>query len=118
MYTKQELKELKKDLLRIELEIIEDLELIKISSNCHNRYSIDTVFGKYNFYFDECSIFGRFEDISKYDSKLPNKFKMIDNTLYSKKYNINPYTGKFNFHYNDIYNFQNELYAIVLIFQD
>ena len=115
-YSKKELKAFKEDLKSIEVEVVEDLEINKINSDNSNRYEVDTIYGKYRFYFDNDSIFGRFYDFDKELIIKHNKSEIVNGTLYHKKYTINPYTGKFNFHYNDIYDFTSELYRLVLKF--
>ena len=115
---KKELKEFIIDLLDIENEICQDFNLTKINSDSLNRYEIDTVFGLYRFYFDKDSIMGRFEDFNNELIIKYNGSEFVNGTLYYKKHTINSFSGKFNFHYSKIYDFQDEIYRISLLFQD
>ena len=115
MYSRRELKEFKEDLKNIELEFCQEFGVSKIESCITNRYKIPTKFGIYEFYFDEDSIFGRFPDIKNYSDDIPDKYE-FDNkgNTWERKHNINPYSGKFNFHYNEIYDFIDEISMILV----
>ena len=68
-----------------------------------NKNSIDTKWGLYNFYFDKDSIFGRFEDL-KVDL-IPDKFQVVNSETYEIVYYPNLYSGKMNFHFEQIFDF-------------
>lgn len=60
------------------------------------RHKIETIFGAYIFIFSDDTIFGRFDNI--------DLIKDINNlNLLSKKVNI--FSGKFNFHFDDVFIF-------------
>ena len=108
----ENIKEIKKDIKEIELQVIEMYNLKKINSSTINRYTVFTKYGNYNFYFDKDSIFGRFEDIKNYSIQ-EDRYQKVNGKLYKRNYNINPFTGKFNFHYNEVYDFIYELDQLV-----
>lgn len=118
MHNRKELKEFKEEIISIENRIVEDYKLIKIKSDVYNKYTIDTIYGKYNFWFDEHSIFGKFENIQDYKHLIPNDTQKANGVLFYKRNTINRFSGKFNFHYSDIYDFEDEIYRIAAIFQD
>ena len=115
-FTNKELKQFKTYLLDIELQICDDLNIKKIDSSIINRYAVSTIYGVYSFYFTNDSIIGKFENIKNYI--LPDKYIFLHNQTYIKKHSINQFSGKFNFHYSDIYDFLDEIYKISLQFQD
>ena len=107
----ENIKEIKKDIKEIEVQVIEMYNLKKINSSSSNRYTVSTKYGSYKFYFDNDSIFGRFEDIKKYNIQ-EDRYQRVNGKLYKRNYNINQFTGKFNFHYDEIYNFIYELHQL------
>lgn len=78
----------KYNLKKIETDFIKLFELEKIDSSVFNKYSIDTINGTYDLWFDYTgmeSIFGRFA------SSL-----ILEDSFLTK--NINPFSGKLNYH--------------------
>jgi len=91
----------KKDLLKIEKEVVETFGLTKKESGPKNWYRINTEYGEYEFFFSYDSmptIFGRFTDIKRMKMNLPPKEEGYG-------YYPNIYSGKLNFHGRDIFNF-------------
>jgi hypothetical protein len=100
---------MQKQLGAIEDEIVILAGLDKKCSSAIERYSLDTDWGVYRFYFDNeglPSIFGRFDGLVL--EKLPPR--EINGLELSNYPNI--YSGKMNFHGGDINNFANRMEMI------
>ena len=76
---------------------------LKYIGTINSKNYIPTSWGTYHFYFSEKSIFGRFEHLKT--EELPERFQLANGNLYHIKHFPNIYTGKMNFHYEDIYDF-------------
>lgn len=88
-------------------EILEYFSPLKMEVKNSYIYQLETIYGLYTFRFsDNDTIFGRFEDIQKYDNvlKKENNFNI----------NINIYSGKMNFHFSAVYDFINVLDRLVI----
>jgi hypothetical protein len=69
------------------------------------RHKIETIYGAYTFIFSDDTIFGRFDNVEL--------IKDINNlNILSKTVNI--YSGKFNFHFDDVFIFIENLNKIKL----
>ena len=78
-----------------------------------NKNCLQTIWGDYHFYFSDKSIFGKFEKLRV--NLLPNKYEYVNGKLYQVKHFPNIYTGKFNFHFEDVYDFIDTLDRILII---
>lgn len=77
-----------------------------------NKNSIETKWGKYNFYFDDNSIMGKFEDL-KVDI-LPPKIQVRNNQTFIMEFYPNLRTGKMNFHFHQVFEFINAIDRILV----
>ena len=67
-------------------------------------HKIETIYGGYTFIFSDETIFGRFDNIEL--------IKDINNlNLLSKKVNV--FSGKFNFHFDDVFIFIESMQKII-----
>ena len=96
--SKTTLKEYKKEFIEIKKYFHLDF-----FGTIENKNSIDTKWGLYKFYFDKDSIFGKFEDL-KVDL-IPPKFHAVNCKSYEIVYYPNLYSGKMNFHFEQIFDF-------------
>ena len=81
-------------------KIIKEFKLNKKDKN----HKIKTNFGIYTFIFSDETIFGRFDDVEL--------IKDINNlNILSKKVNI--FSGKFNFHFDDVFIFIESMQKIL-----
>lgn len=96
---KEEFKEIKK---YFNLDFIGSIE---------NKNSIMTKWGKYNFYFDNNSIFGKFEDLII--ENLPPKIQNFKDDIYEIIY-YPGLTGKMNFHFDQIFDFIDTIDRILI----
>ena len=68
------------------------------------RHKIETIFGDYTFIFSDDTIFGRFDNVEL--------IKGINNlNILSKKVNV--YSGKLNFHFDDVFIFIESIQKII-----
>lgn len=103
----------KKEFIEVQKEILEYFNVIE-DAGYRFKYSIDTVYGVYSFMFsDNDTIFGRFEDVAKMNSMLPAKYETINGALFKVSHYPNIFSGKMNFHFNDVYDFIDTLDRLV-----
>ena len=67
-------------------------------------HKIDTIFGIYTFIFSDDTIFGRFDNV--------DLIKDINNLNILSK-TVNVFSGKFNFHFDDVFIFIESLQKII-----
>lgn len=77
-----------------------------------NKNSIMTKWGKYDFYFDDNSIIGKFEDLKI--ENLPPKIQFCNNHAYVMEFYPNLNSGKMNFHFHQVFEFINTIDRILV----
>lgn len=90
-----------------EFKEIKDYFKLKFYGDINRKNSIKTKWGIYNFFFDNDSIFGRFEDLKI--NELPPEVQNTKNGFFKVSYYPNLNTGKMNFHFYEIFDFINTL---------
>lgn len=92
------LKEYKK-----EFKEIKDFFNLPFYGTAENKNVIDTSWGEYQFYFDKDSIFGKFTKLKK--ENIPPRFQKVNGTVFEIQKYPNLYSGKMNFHFEDVFDF-------------
>ena len=90
-----------------EFKEIKDYFKLKFYGDINRKNSIKTKWGIYNFFFDNDSIFGRFEDLKI--NELPPEVQNTKNGFFKVSYYPNLNSGKMNFHFYEIFDFINTL---------
>ena len=90
-----------------EFKEIKEYFKLKFYGDINRKNSIKTKWGIYNFFFDNDSIFGRFEDLKI--NKLPPEIQSSKNGFFKVSYYPNINSGKMNFHFYEIFDFINTL---------
>lgn len=90
-----------------EFKEIKDYFKLKFYGDINKKNSIKTKWGIYNFFFDNDSIFGRFEDLKI--NELPPGVQNTKNGFFKVSYYPNLNSGKMNFHFHEIFDFINTL---------
>ena len=108
---KEEMDIIKEDLLVIEREVFEDLGYLRQPSGLHK---VETMYGEYVFTYTDTGVCGRFCEIGKYKHLIPNRYVECKGNIYERQNLPHTATGVWNFIGDDIYDFQRELYQIVL----
>ena len=90
-----------------EFKEIKDYFKLKFYGDINRKNSIKTKWGVYNFFFDNDSIFGRFEDLKI--NELPPEVQNTKNGFFKVSYYPNLNSGKMNFHFYEIFDFINTL---------
>ena len=90
-----------------EFKEIKEYFNLKFYGNINKKNSIKTKWGIYNFFFDNDSIFGRFEDLKI--NELPPEVQNTKNGFFKVSYYPNLNSGKMNFHFYEIFDFINTL---------
>ncbi len=90
-----------------EFKEIKDYFKLKFYGDIKRKNSIKTKWGIYNFFFDNDSIFGRFEDLKI--NELPPEVQNTKNGFFKVSYYPNLNSGKMNFHFYEIFDFINTL---------
>lgn len=90
-----------------EFKEIKDYFNLKFYGDIKRKNSIKTKWGIYNFFFDNDSIFGRFEDLKI--NELPPEVQNTKNGFFKVSYYPNLNSGKMNFHFYEIFDFINTL---------
>ena len=85
---------------------------LKFYGDINRKNSIKTKWGIYNFFFDNDSIFGRFEDLKI--NELPPEVQNTKNEFFKISYYPNLNSGKMNFHFYEIFDFINTLDRICI----
>ena len=85
---------------------------LKFYGDINRKNSIKTKWGIYNFFFDNDSIFGRFEDLKI--NELPPEVQNTKNGFFKVSYYPNLNSGKMNFHFYEIFDFINTLDRICI----
>ena len=86
-----------------EFKEIKDHFNLKFYGDIKRKNSIKTKWGIYNFFFDNDSIFGRFEDLKI--NELPPEIQNSKNGFFKISYYPNLHSGKMNFHFYEIFDF-------------
>ena len=81
-------------------KIIKEFNLNKKDKN----HKIGTIFGIYTFIFSDDTIFGRFDNVELI--KNINNLNILSKT-------VNVFSGKFNFHFDDVFIFIENLQKII-----
>jgi len=76
-----------------------------------NKNSIITKRGKYDFYFDDNSIMGKFEDLKI--ENLPPKIQACNNQTFIMEFYPNLNSGKMNFYFHQVFEFINTIDRIL-----
>ena len=95
-----------------EFKEIKDHFNLKFYGDIKRKNSIKTKWGIYNFFFDNDSIFGRFEDLKI--NELPPEVQNTKNGFFKVSYYPNLNSGKMNFHFYEIFDFINTLDRICI----
>ena len=95
-----------------EFKEIKDHFNLKFYGDIKRKNSIKTKWGIYNFFFDNDSIFGRFEDLKI--NELPLEVQNTKNGFFKVSYYPNLNSGKMNFHFYEIFDFINTLDRICI----
>ena len=95
-----------------EFKEIKNYLKLKFYGDINKKNSIKTKWGIYNFFFDNDSIFGRFEDLKI--SELPPEVQNTKNGFFKVSYYPNLNSGKMNFHFYEIFDFINTLDRICI----
>ena len=95
-----------------EFKEIKDYFKLKFYGDINRKNSIKTKWGIYNFFFDNDSIFGRFEDLKI--NELPPEIQNTKNGFFKVSYYPNLNSGKMNFHFYEIFDFINTLDRICI----
>lgn len=95
-----------------EFKEIKDYFKLKFYGDINRKNSIKTKWGVYNFFFDNDSIFGRFEDLKI--NELPPEVQNTKNGFFKVSYYPNLNSGKMNFHFYEIFDFINTLDRICI----
>ena len=95
-----------------EFKEIKDYFKLKFYGDINRKNSIKTKWGIYNFFFDNDSIFGRFEDLKI--NELPPEVQNTKNGFFKVSYYPNLNSGKMNFHFHEIFDFINTLDRICI----
>ena len=95
-----------------EFKEIKDYFNLKFYGDINRKNSIKTKWGVYNFFFDNDSIFGRFEDLKI--NELPPEVQNTKNGFFKVSYYPNLNSGKMNFHFYEIFDFINTLDRICI----
>ena len=95
-----------------EFKEIKDYFKLKFYGDINRKNSIKTKWGVYNFFFDNDSIFGRFEDLKI--NELPPEIQNTKNGFFKVSYYPNLNSGKMNFHFYEIFDFINTLDRICI----
>ena len=90
-----------------EFKEIKNYFKLKFYGDINRKNSIKTKWGIYNFFFDNDSIFGRFEDLKI--NELPPEVQNTKNGFFKVSYYPNLNSGKMNFHFYEIFDFINTL---------
>ena len=90
-----------------EFKEIKNYFKLKFYGDINRKNSIKTKWGVYNFFFDNDSIFGRFEDLKI--NELPPEIQNSKNGFFKVSYYPNLNSGKMNFHFYEIFDFINTL---------
>ena len=90
-----------------EFKEIKNYFKLKFYGDINRKNSIKTKWGIYNFFFDNDSIFGRFEDLKI--NELPPEIQNTKNGFFKVSYYPNLNSGKMNFHFYEIFDFINTL---------
>ena len=90
-----------------EFKEIKNYFKLKFYGDINRKNSIKTKWGIYNFFFDNDSIFGRFEDLKT--NELPPEIQNAKNGFFKVSYYPNLNSGKMNFHFHEIFDFINTL---------
>lgn len=90
-----------------EFKEIKNYFKLKFYGDINKKNSIKTKWGIYNFFFDNDSIFGRFEDLKI--NELPLEVQNTKNGFFKISYYPNLHSGKMNFHFYEIFDFINTL---------
>ena len=95
-----------------EFKEIKDYFKLKFYGDINRKNSIKTKWGIYNFFFDNDSIFGRFEDLKI--NELPPEVQNTKNGFFKVSYYPNLNSGKMNFQIYEIFDFMNTLDRICI----
>lgn len=95
-----------------EFKEIKNYFKLKFYGDINRKNSIKTKWGIYNFFFDNDSIFGRFEDLKI--NELPPEVQNTKNGFFKVSYYPNLNSGKMNFHFYEIFDFINTLDRICI----
>ena len=95
-----------------EFKEIKDYFKLKFYGDINRKNSIKTKWGIYNFFFDNDSIFGRFEDLKI--NELPPEVQNTKNGFFKVSYYPNLNSGKMNFHFYEIFDFIDTLDRICI----
>ena len=95
-----------------EFKEIKNYFKLKFYGDINRKNSIKTKWGIYNFFFDNDSIFGRFEDLKI--NELPPEIQNTKNGFFKVSYYPNLNNGKMNFHFYEIFDFINTLDRICI----
>ena len=95
-----------------EFKEIKDYFKLKFYGDINRKNSIKTKWGIYNFFFDNDSIFGKFEDLKI--NELPPEVQNTKNGFFKVSYYPNLNSGKMNFHFYEIFDFINTLDRICI----
>lgn len=95
-----------------EFKEIKDYFKLKFYGDINRKNSIKTKWGIYNFFFDNDSIFGMFEDLKI--NELPPEVQNTKNGFFKVSYYPNLNSGKMNFHFHEIFDFINTLDRICI----
>ena len=95
-----------------EFKEIKNYFKLKFYGDINRKNSIKTKWGIYNFFFDNDSIFGRFEDLKI--NELPPEVQNTKNGFFKVSYYPNLNSGKMNFHFYEIFDFINTLDCICI----
>ena len=95
-----------------EFKEIKNYFKLKFYGDINRKNSIKTKWGVYNFFFDNDSIFGRFEDLKI--NELPPEVQNTKNGFFKVSYYPNLNSGKMNFHFYEIFDFINTLDRICI----
>ena len=90
-----------------EFKEIKNYFKLKFYGDINKKNSIKTKWGIYNFFFDNDSIFGRFEDLKI--NELPPEIQNTKNGFFKISYYPNLHSGKMNFLFYEIFDFINTL---------
>ena len=95
-----------------EFKEIKNYFKLKFYGDINRKNSIKTKWGIYNFFFDNDSIFGRFEDLKI--NELPPEVQNTKNGFFKVSYYPNLNSWKMNFHFYEIFDFINTLDRICI----
>ena len=95
-----------------EFKEIKNYFKLKFYGDINRKNSIKTKWGIYNFFFDNDSIFGRFEDLKI--NELPPEVQNTKNGFFKVSYYPNLNSGKMNFHFYEIFDFIDTLDRICI----